>query len=192
MFLSYNIFYYARNHQDRISAVNNTATLSKANTFNTSQRSSTMIELQFWHWIIFAFALLALELFAPSFIALCLGLSALLVSMLLFFAASLSFATQLFAWVCCSVIFVILFFKFFKPRMKNKTLAGTAREAVIGEKGRVVRLPTETQPGTVRFTIPLLGSDEWQFLSEETLALGDSIKIHEVSGNTLIVKKVTN
>jgi inner membrane protein len=151
-----------------------------------------MIELQFWHWIIFAFILLAIELFAPSFIALCLGLSALFVSIILFFATTLSFSTQLFVWVCCSVIFVILFFKFFKPRMKNKTLAGTAREAVIGETGRVIRLPTETQQGTVRFTIPLLGSDEWSFVCEETLTLGDSVKIHEVSGNTLIVKKVTN
>ena len=52
--------------------------------------------------------------------------------------------------------------------MKNKTLAGTAREAVIGEKGRVVRLPTETQPGTVRFTIPLLGFIAFnKFLSED-------------------------
>ena len=148
-----------------------------------------MVEFQFWHWIVFAFILLAVELFAPSFVALCLGLSALLVSLVKLALPAASFPIQIFLWTICSIAFVTAFFKLFKPRMKNRTLAGVAREAVIGETGRVIRLPTEAQPGMMRFTIPLLGNDEWLFVCEKQVELGDNVKITEVSGNTLIVKK---
>jgi hypothetical protein len=35
----------------------------------------------------------------------------------------------------------------------------------------------------------VLGDDEWEFICDEPVALGDRVMITEISGNTLIVKK---
>jgi membrane protein implicated in regulation of membrane protease activity len=75
--------------------------------------------------------------------------------------------------------------------MVDKTMAGIAREAAIGESGKVVKVPTEGSRGIVRFTTPLLGDDEWDFISEGDVELGDRVHIKDISGNTLIVVKLS-
>ena len=76
-------------------------------------------------------------------------------------------------------------------QMVDKTMAGIAREAAIGESGKVVKVPTEGSRGIVRFTTPLLGDDEWDFISEGDVELGDRVHIKDISGNTLIVVKLS-
>ena len=44
--------------------------------------------------------------------------------------------------------------------------------------------------GTVRFPAPLLGSDEWLIMSQDSLAIGDRVTVKDVSGNSLIVERV--
>jgi membrane protein implicated in regulation of membrane protease activity len=73
--------------------------------------------------------------------------------------------------------------------MADRTKAGISREAIIGESGRVIKAPFDDTRGVVRFATPLLGSDEWSFICEEEVALGDRVVVKEVSGNTLIVEK---
>jgi membrane protein implicated in regulation of membrane protease activity len=73
--------------------------------------------------------------------------------------------------------------------MTDRTKAGISREAVIGESGRVIRVPQESRRGVVRFATPLLGADEWPFICEQTVASGDRVFVKDVSGNTLIVEK---
>ena len=50
-----------------------------------------------------------------------------------------------------------------------------------------VKVPEGGQRGVVRFTTPLLGADEWPFICEDDVAVGDRVFIKELSGNTLIV-----
>jgi hypothetical protein len=45
----------------------------------------------------------------------------------------------------------------------------------------------EKNEGIVRFTTPLLGSDEWPFICEEKVNIGDRVYVKDISGNTLIV-----
>jgi inner membrane protein len=59
----------------------------------------------------------------------------------------------------------------------------------LGQSGLVVRLPQANVRGVVKFTTPLLGAEEWQFISDEKVALGDRVTVIDVSGNTLIVQK---
>ena len=73
--------------------------------------------------------------------------------------------------------------------MTDKTKAGISLEAVLGQTGQVVRLPHEGIRGLVRFVMPLLGNDEWEFLSNDELAIGDRVMVVEVSGNALVVTK---
>lgn len=147
-------------------------------------------ELAYWHWLVMGIALMLVEIFIPSFTIFWFGLGALVVGGLSIFI-DMNFTVQIIIWAIASVIFTILWFKFLKPKMVDKTTAGIAREAAIGEAGKVVKVPTEGRRGIVRFTTPLLGDDEWDFISESEVELGDRVHIKDISGNTLIVVKLS-
>ena len=73
--------------------------------------------------------------------------------------------------------------------MVDRTKAGISREAILGETGQVIRIPERENRGIVRFTTPLLGADEWPFICEQKIAIGDRVIVKDISGNTLIVMK---
>ncbi len=69
-------------------------------------------------------------------------------------------------------------------------MAGLSREAILGEVGQVLTLPNEARRGSLRFPAPVLGSDEWTFITrDEQLAVGDRVRVTDVSGNSLVVEK---
>ena len=143
----------------------------------------------YWHWIAFGMLLIMAELFIPSFTIFWFGLGAILVGIILLIAPDLSVNWQLFLWAISSITFTFLWFRFLKPRMGDKTKAGLSREAVLGESGQVIRAPIEGERGIVRFSTPLLSSDEWPFICEQEVIAGDRVLVKDVSGNTLIVEK---
>jgi len=147
-------------------------------------------EIAYWHWLVLGIALMLFEIFIPSFTVFWFGLGALVVG-LLTLVVDISFTAQIIVWSVASVTFTVLWFKFLKPKMVDKTTAGIAREAAIGESGQVVKVPTENSRGKVRFATPLLGDDEWDFMTESDVELGDRVHIKEISGNTLIVIKLS-
>ena len=142
-----------------------------------------------WHWLVLGMLLIIAELFVPSFTIFWFGLGALLVAGLLWLAPDTGLSAQFFVWACASAVFTGLWFRLVRPRMKDRTMAGISREAVVGESGQVLRPPEEGRRGTVRFAAPLLGTDEWPFLCEQTVAAGDRVFVRDISGNTLIVEK---
>jgi membrane protein implicated in regulation of membrane protease activity len=143
----------------------------------------------YWYWLVFGMLLIIAEIFIPSFTIFWFGLGAIIVGGLLFFIPNLSFSWQLFTWAVASCLFTLLWFKFFKPLMSDRTKAGISREAILGESGQVVKIPAEKRHGIVRFTTPLLGSDEWPFICEGAVNPGDRVYVKDISGNTLIVEK---
>lgn len=145
--------------------------------------------LQDWHWLIFGMLLMAAEIFIPSFTIFWFGLGAACVALLLWLIPDTAFSVQLAVWSASTIMFAVFWFYWFKPRMKDRTKAGIAREAVAGESGQVIRKPTEHSRGVVRFSTPLLGDDEWEFICSSDVALGDRVFVIELSGNTLIVEK---
>lgn len=147
------------------------------------------IGVQYWHWLVFGMVLIMAEIFVPSFTIFWFGLGAIVVAGLLLLVADIGFTWQLFTWAIASCIFTFLWFKFIRPMMTDRTRAGISREAVIGEIGRVIRIPAQEQRGVVRFTIPLLGSEEWPFICDSAVAVGDRVSVVEISGNTLVVQK---
>jgi inner membrane protein len=42
----------------------------------------------------------------------------------------------------------------------------------------------------VRFSTPVLGDDEWEFICEQSVDVGDRVHIKDFSGNSLIVVKL--
>jgi membrane protein implicated in regulation of membrane protease activity len=147
-------------------------------------------ELAYWHWLVLGIALVIFEIFLPSFTVLWFGLGAIIVGIALWLIPDLTVAVQLAIWIVASCGFAFFWFKALKPKMIDKTTAGIARESAIGEAGQVIKIPVADGRGTVRFTTPVLGSDEWEFICEQPVAVGDRVFIKEFSGNTLIVVKL--
>ncbi len=143
----------------------------------------------YWHWMLLGMALMIAEMFLASFFVIWFGLGALLVGMCLWIEPGLSLGIQLLLWTAASGLMTLLWFRYLRPLMKDRTHAGNARDAAIGEAGRVLRAPHGDQRGVVRFTTPLLGDDEWQFICDEPVAVGDRVYVKDFSGNTLIVAK---
>jgi membrane protein implicated in regulation of membrane protease activity len=147
------------------------------------------ITIEYWHWLVFGMLLILSEIFLPSFTIFWFGLGGLVVAGLVLLFSGIGFTAQLFIWAVASCMFTFLWFKFIRPLMTDRTRAGIAREAAIGETGQVIREPVAGRRGMVRFSTPLLGSDEWPFICDTSVALGDRVTVAEFSGNTLMVKK---
>ena len=147
------------------------------------------IDISYWHWIVLGIALMLIEIVLPSFTALWFGAAAVVVGIVLFLVPDMSMSAQLILWTVLSVILVWLWFRYLKPLAIDKTKAGLSREAIVGEVGQVVTVPNEERKGVLRFPAPILGADEWLFISQAELAPGDRVRVVDVSGNTLVVRK---
>ena len=146
-------------------------------------------KILYWYWLVFGMLLIIAEIFIPSFTVLWFGLGAIIVALILWLVPDMAVSWQLFVWAIASIVFTVLWFKFFKPLMTDRTKAGISREAVLGESGQVIKTPEADRRGIVRFTTPLLGSDEWPFICEQEVVSGDRVFVKDVSGNTLMVEK---
>jgi len=146
-------------------------------------------EILYWHWIVFGIGLMLLEIVLPSFTALWFGAGAVLVGLLLSLFPTMTTTLQVVLWTTFSILLTFLWFKYLKPLAIDRTKAGLSREAIVGEVGQVLATPNEDRRGKMRFPAPVLGSDEWQFISEDELAIGDRVRVTDVSGNSLIVTK---
>lgn len=141
-----------------------------------------------WHWLLLGIVLAAAEMLLASFTVLWFGLGAVIVAALLWLMPSLSLTVQLSIWLGASLLFALFWFRVLKPKMRDRTLAGLSREAVLGQTGMVIQAAQGEVRGRVRFTTPLLGSDEWPFISNQPVAVGDRVQVVDVSGNTLVVE----
>ncbi|MGH1487136.1 MAG: NfeD family protein [Cellvibrionaceae bacterium] len=143
----------------------------------------------YWHWIVFGLLLITLELFAPVFVMLWLGLAAIIIG-IIDLVIPLSFSIQLVIWAILSTVFLFLWHKYISPKMTNQTLAGLSREAIIGQIGMVVFYSEEQGRGKLKFPAPIVGNDEWEFIySGDPLNNGDKVQVADISGNSLIVKR---
>ncbi len=147
------------------------------------------IQVLYWHWLVFGMLLIMVEIFLPSFTALWFGLGAILAGAVLFVMPDLALGWQIFIWAVASVIFTLSWFKYFKPLAVDRTKAGLSREAIVGESAQVIKAAHGEERGHLRFTTPILGSEEWPFISTDDVVVGDRVVVRDVSGNTLIVDK---
>ena len=146
--------------------------------------------MSYWLWISAGAALMIAEIFIGSFFVFWFGLAAVLVGFVLLLFPELAAAAQISIWAVLSGMLALLWFRYVKPLARDRTKAGLSREALIGQVGQVLQPPTEAARGTIRFPAPLLGSDEWQILSEDPLTIGDRAHVTDLSGNALIVRKM--
>ena len=141
-----------------------------------------------WHWFVLGILLILSELVLPAFAALWFGLAAIMVGVLLWMFPMMGFITQIVTWIILSILCTLLWFKFIKPLSIDKTKAGLSREATIGQVGMVIQTHMEHDLITVRFPMPVLGSDEWNCRTLTPVQVGDRVRVVDILGNDLVVK----
>ncbi|MDY0301149.1 MAG: NfeD family protein [Trichlorobacter sp.] len=143
-----------------------------------------------WHWIIAGLVMIGLELIIPSFTIFWFGLGGVLTGILLLLLPSLPAWFQIMFWTIASIFFVVLWFRIFR-KQGDRTSAGLAKDAIVGETGMIIRGTDDSyQKGTVRFRISILGADEWKCYADEKLGVGDSVQVIDIEGQILKVKKL--
>lgn len=146
-------------------------------------------EILYWHWIVFGIILMVSEMFLASFFVLWFGAAAVLIGGLMLVFPEMSATLQIFLWTILSSALAFAWLKYLKPLSVDKTKAGLSLEKLLGETGQVLSLPSGEKRGVLRFPAPVLGADEWLFISQDNLAIGDRVRVKDLSGNTLIVQK---
>lgn len=141
-----------------------------------------------WHWVVLGIVLMLLELAVPAFFLVWFGLGAVIVGLLLVAFPFIPLAFQILAWTACSLLFVWLWFKVFKPNM-YKSRVGMARGSLIGEVGLVTRDVRPYEKGQLRFQKPILGDEVWECVADEEIRVGERVRVLEVEGNTLKVNR---
>ena len=147
-------------------------------------------ELQYWHWITFGIILMLSEIYLATFFIFWFGATAVVVGLILLPFPQLPQAGQLVLWAALSSLLAWSWFKYLKPLSIDRTKAGLSREAIVGETGQVLRIPNGESRGKLRFPAPILGSDEWEIMSTDSLAVGDRVSVEDILGNSLIVRKI--
>lgn len=143
---------------------------------------------EWWHWAVLGIGLIIAELAIPAFFIVWFGLGALLVSIVLLAAPSMSLTAQLLTWTLASVAMVVLWFRIFKPGM-HKTKIGMSDSNIVGEVGMLIRDVEPFQKGRVRFQKPLVGSEVWECISDETIKSGERVRVLGIEGSFLKVGK---
>lgn len=141
-----------------------------------------------WHWLVLGVLLILFELILPSFAALWFGIAATFVAILFWLFPSMSLTTQIIFWLILSVTCTVSWFKFIKPLSIDKTKAGLPRESTIGQVGMVIQADLAHDQVKVRFPMPVLGADEWNCRSLSPVAVGDRVRVVDISGNDLVIQ----
>ncbi|WP_151753227.1 NfeD family protein [Acinetobacter soli] len=144
--------------------------------------------LEPWHWFVLGIVLMLSELVFTAFAALWFGVAAIMVSVLLWLFPMMGIPTQLITWVILSILCTFLWFKFIKPLSIDKTKAGLSREATIGQVGMVIRVGMSHEQVLVRFSLPVMGTDEWNCRSLTPVSVGDRVCVVDIMGNNLVVQ----
>lgn len=144
--------------------------------------------IEWWHWMVLGVVLVLLELAVPAFFVIWFGLGALIVGAALAVAPGIPLPGQIALWIVASLAFVVLWFKVFKAQV-HRTRVGLSEGQFSGEVGLATRPIMPFQKGQVRFQKPILGSDVWEAIASEDIAVGERIKVLDVEGNILRVAK---
>lgn len=144
-----------------------------------------MIEqLDFWHWLILAVALMILEVFAPGAFFLWLGIAAATVGGIVYLAPGLSWEYQLLAFSLCSVISIIVWRKFFKTEPEDTDQPSLNRR---GHQyvGRIFTLDEAIHNGIGKIRVD---DSTWKVRGEDC-PQGARVEVTGLDGTILLVKK---
>lgn len=141
-------------------------------------------------WFILGVVLVLAEIVVPSFFIIWFGLAAMGVALLLA-AVSLHVAAQIALWLVLSFVFFGIFRYFYSPK-RGVVPVGTSTGDVVGQVGVLVTDVTPLARGRVRFTKPVLGSEEWPCVAQEPIPEGTRVRVIGVEGQIVRVERSEN
>lgn len=144
--------------------------------------------IEWWHWAVLGLLLVLSELVVPSFVLVWFGAGALVVAGLVWIAPGVSMVAQILVLVAVSLVFLVLWFRVFKPNV-FKTRVGLADSNIVGEVGLLTHPVAPFANGQVRFQRPLLGAEVWECMSDESIAVGERVRVLGVEGNLVKIGK---
>ena len=139
-----------------------------------------------WHWIVAGLVLLITEMNIGTFIFLGLGLAAVVVGIVDFFANT-TFTTEIVIWTILSIIALIAWKRWFKEQTVSNI--GQSNHS-FGTQGTVVETILPHQRGKVLFDAPVLGNGTWHATANEKIEKGSRVKITEVNGQIMEVTEI--
>jgi len=142
--------------------------------------------LLWWHWVAFGIILLTLEIFSGTFMLLGLGVAAIIVGAIDLFHP-ISVEMELTIWIVLSIIAIVVCFKYLRD---NSIESSGQSNYALDTLGTVTKIIPQNGRGEVRFDRPILGNTIWFATSKEELQKGSRVKIVEVKGQLIEVKKI--
>jgi len=142
--------------------------------------------LQDWHWIVFGFILIILEMLAPGAILMWFGVGALLVGGLLFLFPEMAWELQIFIFAIFSLVSIFAWKKLRKDSPEDDTESGTLNQRGKALIGRRVPLVEAITNGVGRVQID---DTFWRVESEEDMDVDTLVEVVGSDGATLDVKR---
>lgn len=147
----------------------------------------TLWMIEPWHWLVLGFALMIAEIFIPTFASLWFGAAAIIVAAIAWLLP-VPILFQVLIWLTLSVLFMFAWVKYIKPLSIDRTKAGLGGSVIIGETGMIIIKPQGSALGLVRFSVPIVGADEWSCRTQgDVVEIGDRVVVTDIVGNELIV-----
>lgn len=145
----------------------------------------SMINLEFWYWLILAAVLFTLEIFAPGAILMWFGFGAALTGLILWLVPDLALAWQLLLFGASSLLSLLAWRQspWFRdppspePELNNRLLSQIGKQYVLNE-------PIVQGSGSIR-----IGDSSWRVRGTD-LPAGTRVKIVGVEGIILLVEAV--
>jgi len=144
--------------------------------------------ITWWHWIILGILFIIIEMGTGTFITLGFGVAAIIVG-LLELVVGMNFLVQVTLWLILSVAIIAFFFKYFK---KQPTVSNTGQsDQGLDTLGTVTQKIEQHGRGEVRFDDPVLGNTVWHASANQSLNVGERVKIEAVNGQLIKVLPVS-
>jgi membrane protein implicated in regulation of membrane protease activity len=140
-----------------------------------------------WTWAIVGLVLVGLELATATFYIMCFGIAALLIAAISS-VIKLELNSQLIIFAVLSLITLGIWHFKFKGK-QAEFFIGQSLDDIAGKIG-VIEQETSTSQLVVRFNEAVMGSKTWLTLCDESLEVGNEVKVLSIDGNYLRVEKV--
>lgn len=141
--------------------------------------------IDFWHWWIFAVALIIIEILAPSFFALWMGIAAFFTGLVLLLIHDLGWEYQLMLFAVLSVFSIVLWRRYY---LKNPIVSDQPNLNRRGEQyiGRIVTLQSPIVDGVGKIR---LDDSSWKVEGPDCAA-GQKVRIVSLQNVVFAVEPV--
>jgi membrane protein implicated in regulation of membrane protease activity len=128
--------------------------------------------LDFWHWWILAVAFIIIEILAPTFVILWMGIAAFITGLILFLMPELQWQIQVFIFAILSVMSIIVWRKYYStnPIETDQPMLNRRGEQYVG---RIITLKTPIEDGYGKVQVD---DSTWKIEGEDCPA-GTKVKI---------------